>query len=176
MSNEQRDMKSIKAFSDSEILKEVRSGNRWIFAELIRRYQRQVSSVVHNMLGRCVEAEDIGQEVFIRFYKAIHTFREESGVGTYLTRIAINLSLNEIKRRKKWRNVFFNSLTADEIDTIENLPNEVNDSENNELKEQVDFALSRLNINFRSVVILRLIEGYSVEETAEILNLSLIHI
>ena len=61
------------------------------------------------MLGHCTEAEDIGQETFIRFYKSLNRFRGESSISTYLTRIAINLSLNEIKRRQRHRKYFSNT-------------------------------------------------------------------
>jgi len=66
-----------------------------------------VAATVIGMLGHCPEAEDIGQETFIRFYKSLDKFRGDASVGTYLTRIAINLSLNEIKRRRRQRKFFF---------------------------------------------------------------------
>ena len=91
---------------DEQILQEIKKGNSLAYRELVMRYESQIASTVINMLGKSPEAEDIGQEVFIRFYKAIPGFRGESSVGTYLTRIAINLSLNEIKRRKRRKNIF----------------------------------------------------------------------
>ena len=53
------------------------------------------------MLGDTAEADDVAQEVFIRFYKALKDFRETPQAGTYLSRIAINLSINELKRRQR---------------------------------------------------------------------------
>ncbi|NIR47450.1 sigma-70 family RNA polymerase sigma factor, partial [candidate division KSB1 bacterium] len=87
--------------TDRELIDNVRAGDSQAFEQLVKRYESQVAATVIGMLGSCQEADDVGQEVFIRFYKAIHQFREEARLGTYLTRIAINLSLNELKRRKR---------------------------------------------------------------------------
>ena len=75
------------------MLKNARNGDNNAFKEIVKKYENQVAATVIGMLGYCTEAEDIGQETFIRFYKALHKFRGESSIGTYLTRIAINLSL-----------------------------------------------------------------------------------
>ena len=72
----------------------------------MRRYESKVAATVVGMLGAGNEADDVGQETFIRFYNALKNFREEASVGTYITRIAINLSLNELRRRKRRRFLF----------------------------------------------------------------------
>jgi RNA polymerase sigma-70 factor (ECF subfamily) len=119
------------------------------------------------MLGHTTEAEDIGQETFVRFYKSLDRFRGEASIGTYLTRIAINLSLNEIRRRKRRRNLFF---TKNE-NTIENVPDRQDLKDQNETRRLVQKGLQKLPPKFRSVIVLRLIDGYSTEETANILGL-----
>src|SRR5512147_1312303 len=87
--------------TDKELLHRARSGDHKAFARLVQRYESRVAATVKGMLGSTDESEDIGQEVFIRFYHALHAFREEASLGTYLTRIAINLSLDELQRRKR---------------------------------------------------------------------------
>ena len=119
------------------------------------------------MLGKCQEAEDIGQETFIRFYRNLDKFRGESKLGTYLTRIAINLSLNELKSRKRKRWLF----PAMDEDEESKLGYNDESFEKNEKREIIQKALKKLKPEFRSVIILRLISGYSVEETAKILNI-----
>ncbi len=119
------------------------------------------------MLGHCPEAEDIGQETFIQLYKSLDKFRGESSLGTYLTRIAINLSINEIRRRRRQKKFFFSK--AD--NKIENMPNAKNTSDQNEIKKIVRMGIQRLDSKFRSVLVLRLIDGYTTQETAQILNL-----
>ncbi len=126
-----------------------------------------MAATVIGMLGHCQEAEDIGQETFIRFYQSLDKFRGESSVGTYLTRIAINLSINEIRRRQRCRKFFFSKTD----DTTENIPDTNNPRNQKETKQIVHQALQKLDHKFRTVLVLRLIDGYSTEETAQILNL-----
>lgn len=137
------------------------------FKELVKKYEHQVAATVIGMLGYCTEAEDIGQETFIRFYKSLDKFRGEASVGTYLTRIAINLSLNELKRRMRQRKFFFSKSD----DNIENLPDSHNRKNQNGIKELVRHGVQKLEPKFRTVIVLRLIDGYSTKETAQILNL-----
>lgn len=155
--------------SDIDLIKRVEGGDRQAFSLIVERYRRQVAKSVIGMLGNTPEADDVGQEVFIRFYQSIHLFRGESSLGTYLTRIAINLSLNELKRRKRKAFMFFRN--------DDNSMKEINveDTERSDLvfddNELVNMALSKLESNFRAIVVLRLIEGYSTKETAEMLGL-----
>ncbi len=151
--------------TDDQAIREVLDGNHFAFRNLVQRYESQVAATVIGMLGHCPEADDVGQETFIRFYNALKSFRGDSQVGTYLTRIAINLSLNELKRRKRRFGLFVNQdekspEIADKVDKI--------DQESN--KEIIFKALENLDPDFRTVTVLRLIDGYSTAETAEILK------
>jgi RNA polymerase sigma-70 factor (ECF subfamily) len=116
------------------------------------------------MLGDTAEALDVGQEVFIRFYEAIDQFKGEAALGTYLIRIAINLSLNEIKKRKRRRFFFIPIDAGAKIKTAD---------DQTDLKEMVRHEIGQLEENFQAVVMLRMMEGYSTEETAEILGVPL---
>jgi len=151
--------------TDQEIIKRILAGEADLYREIIMKYESQVASVIFGMIGKIPEAEDVGQETFIRFYKNLKNFRGDSGVGTYLTRIAINLSLNEIKRRKRKNIMFVNN----EGENLEIADKSIT-SENNEDKQLIHRAIQNLNPKFRSVIVLRLIEGYSTKETAELLK------
>jgi len=128
-----------------------------------------VAATVIGMLGHCTEAEDIGQETFIRFYQSLDRSGGDARIGTYLTRIAINLSLNEIKRRKRRRKLFF----SNSDDKIENIPDKNNAMNQKDNKKIIQIGLEKLEPKLRSVIVLRLIDGYSTKETANILNLPL---
>ena len=119
------------------------------------------------MIGHGPQAEDIGQETFLRFYKSLSKFRGESGIGTYLTRIAINLCLDEIKRMKKKRTLF----VSNPGETAQDLPDTKNSPLKGEAQKIVHWGLLWLQPKFRSVIVLRLLDGYTTRETAEILNL-----
>ncbi len=126
-----------------------------------------MAATVIGMLGHGTEAEDIGQETFIRFYMSLNKFRGESSISTYLTRIAINLSLNEIKRRQR-RRKYFSSTSEDRLD---NIPEITTSKNKNETQEIVNLAIQKLEPKFRTVLISRLILGYTTQETAKLLKL-----
>jgi RNA polymerase sigma-70 factor (ECF subfamily) len=153
--------------TDEQLIQRAREGDDEAFRVLVRRYESLVAGTVVGMLGRCPEADDVGQEAFVRLYRSLKKFRGESRLGTYLTRIAINLSLNELRRRKRRSKRFFQK----SIDEMHDLPDESADAGPDEDKEIVQKAIGKLETRFRSVIVLRLIDGYSTQETASILNI-----
>jgi RNA polymerase sigma-70 factor (ECF subfamily) len=154
---------------DADLLERARGGDHAAFRTLVERYENVVAATVIGMLGPGAEAEDVGQETFIRFYAALTRFREEASLKTYLTRIAINLSLNALKRRKRFLSLHVES---DLMDTIERDPGagQEDRAESREVRETVRSAIDRLAPKQKAVVTLRLIDGYSTRETAEILG------
>ncbi|MEL6673992.1 MAG: RNA polymerase sigma factor [Bacteroidota bacterium] len=158
--------KAFTAYTDQELISMVHSGKEEAFRTLVERYQGLVGATVIGMLGKGPEAEDVAQETFIRFFRSMKKFRGESGLGTYLTRIAINLSLNALKKRQ--RQQLFQG------DPLEKMPDRMNPesrAQHWDREELVQQALARISPEFRSVVVLRMLKGYSTRETAEILQL-----
>jgi len=153
--------------TDERLIQASREGDETAFRQLVKQYQSRVASTVIGMLGNCPEAEDVGQETFIRFYNNLKNFRGDASVGTYLTRIAINLSLNELKRRNRKSLIFYRKLSDDDLD----IADQNRGTEFDDKKEIVQHAIQQLEPKFRSVVVLRLMDGYSTAETAEILKL-----
>ena len=151
--------------TDEELIQQVKAGAQYAFRYLVERYQDRVATTVKAMLGDTEEAIDVGQETFIRFYKALDSFRGDSGVGTYLNRIAINLSLNALKRRKRLFSRFQHTEDQDLF-----LSDTTIDIDAREKQELIQQALLKLQPSFRSVVVLRFIEGYSTKETAVLLD------
>lgn len=160
------------ALTDEALVDAARDGCEDAFRTLVERYEGRVASVVIRMLGNTPEAEDAGQETFIRFYRGLHGFRGQASVGTYLTRIAINLSLTELKKRR-CRSIFVpftppgREHDAPELDYADPTAS----AEYDDTTDRIQAALNRLKPEFRSVIVLRLMEGYSTKETAEILGL-----
>ena len=154
--------------TDLQLIEQALDGNDHAFEQIVRKYENRVAATVIGMLGKCDAADDVGQEVFIRFYKVMHKFRGSANLGTYLTRIAINLSINELKRRKR-RLMFFSK--PDDRPFPEPAGEPDDSAVNSEEKELVQKAIQKLDTKFRSVVVLRLMEGYSTEETAKILSI-----
>lgn len=151
--------------SNSELISLAESGNEFAFREIIKRYKPKIERVVIGMLGQTQEAEDVGEEVFIRFFFSMNKFKGEAELGTYLTRIAINLSLNELKRRKRSNlrlsKYFENSLKKDVQNLIKNFEN----------KEFVEHALNKLSSKLKTVIVLRFMNSMQVNEISETLNI-----
>lgn len=155
---------------DHELMQRARDGDERAFRELVERYEPAVAAVVVGMLGPGDDADDVGQETFIRFYGALGSFRGEASLKTYLRRIAVNLSLNALKRRRRFA---FRFLSRDRAREPLPEPPVVIDGEveQREAQAKVRAAIDRLGPRHRPVVVLRMIEGCSTRETAEILGL-----
>lgn len=154
---------------DQDLVRYTLNGDNKAFSEIIKRYEYMVARTVKGMLGDIQQAEDVGQDTFIRLYKNLKNFRGDSRLSTYIQRIAINQSLNEIRRKKRFLSLFYQN--DDEKDMTE-VDLEANDEiRTRDIKDHVNLAISKLDPDFRSVVILRTIQWYSTKETAEILGL-----
>lgn len=153
---------------DEELVKRTIKGDNLAFSEIVRRYENMVARTVISMLGNIQQADDVGQDTFIRLYRSLKDFRGDSKLSTYIQRIAINLSLNEIRRKKRFLSMFYRSDEKDDMSEIE--IEAASEEEGRDVKDYVNLAISKLEPDFRSVVILRSIQGYSTRETAEILE------
>lgn len=155
--------------SESVLIEQARQGNMIAFQNLVEQYEKLIRSTALGMLGDEDLANDIAQEVFIRFYQALGQYRGTAKLSTYLTRIAINLSLNELDSRKRKRR-WLSWAKADEEELLK-VEDESNNPRHGDNKDLVQQALQHLDPEFRAVIVLRLMEGYSVKETAEMLEL-----
>ncbi len=155
--------------SDEQLISRAREGDGDAFRILVDRYEGLVAATVIGMLGRGPDAEDVGQETFIRFHGALDRFRGDSSVGTYLTRIAINQSLKAIRRRKSLtgRFAYQESEQEDFADDSADLSASLDDRERDRLIQK---ALQTLGEEHRAVVVLRMLQEYSTKETAQLLN------
>jgi len=150
--------------TDFELIESAINGNEMSFAEIVRRHQSIVASTAMNMLGDMEEAKEVGQMVFVRFYKSMAKFQNKAKLSTYLTRITINLCLNNLKRRQNFSSrtnsldIAYGVSTGDKLTDYEN-------------KEIINKALQMLDENHRAIVTVRMIQGYDTLQTAEILGI-----
>jgi len=156
---------------DDELIARARAGDDRAFALLVDRYESAVAATVIGMLGAGEDAEDVGQETFIRFHRALHDFRGESSLKTYLVHIAMNLSLNALKRRRRSLLRFVRGEeAANEIPETRAGPYDL--VEVRETRERVRRAVLQLPEHHRAVVVLRMFNGYSTRETAALLGVA----
>lgn len=148
--------------SDEVLIEKAKAGDMEAFRSLVVRHEGRVAGIVRSLLGATPLAEDIGQEVFLSFYDSLDKYREHITVDRYLTKISLKLSIHELKRRTKSRG----HVSREALERV-NGPNELIGM--NELLQQ---EFSMLDAEAQAVVTLRLIEGFSIEETAELLGIS----
>lgn len=157
--------KNLSAISDTELIAQAIEGNQAAFAEIVNKYQQVVATAAMSMLGDMDLATEIGQQVFIRFYKAMGQFRSEAKLSTYLTRITMNLCLNHLKRNQNFKNRSLDITLASNTSSSENF------AKAQEEKELINLALQYLSEDQRSIITLRMIQGYSTQETSELLGI-----
>ncbi len=160
----------LMADTESDLLTAVRRGDQSAWRALVERHEGAVAAVVVGMLGPGDEADDVGQETFIRFYRSLNSFRGDASLKTWLQKIATNLSLNALKRRKRGLRRFIDMDDADE-----SAPQLQSDGAAQQTAlgdvEMVRAAVAALADKHRPVVVLRMIEGYSTRETAAMLGI-----
>jgi RNA polymerase sigma-70 factor, ECF subfamily len=155
---------------DDELVRASLGGDKQAFGEIVGRYRKMVARTVKGMLGDSVFAEDVGQEVFIKLFYSLADFRGEAKLSTYIQKIAVNLTLNEIKRRKRFFSMF-SQKGNNEMHEIEVADHDT--EERREASEIVQKALQGIEPKLRVIVTMRMLQGYSTKETAEMLDLPL---
>jgi RNA polymerase sigma-70 factor (ECF subfamily) len=161
---------SYNVTNEIELVKASLAGDKKAFGLIVNRYQKMVARTVKGMLGDSVFSEDIGQEVFIKLYYSLSEFRGDAKLSTYIQKIAVNLTLNEIKRRKRFFSMF-SQKGNNEMYEFEIADHDT--EERREASEIVNKALMAMDPKFRIIITMRMLQGYSTKETAEILDLPL---
>ncbi len=149
-----------------EYMKKLTSGDEKAFERFVKENQNRVYAVCLNMMKNPHDAQDAAQEAFIKAYRSLRSFKGESKVETWLTRIAVNTCLDALRSRRETENIDDRLDLASE-DTPET------ELEKSRLRQEVRKALAALPPDMRSVVVLRDVEGYSYEEVAEMLRLNI---
>lgn len=158
-------------------IKEVIKGDQNAFGEIVELYKDKVFQLCYRMLGNRHEAEDIAQEAFIRAYVNINSFNINLKFSTWIYRIATNLCIDRIRKKKPDYYLdaevsgsdgltMYSQIAADTA-----LPEE--ELQSLELQETIQKEISKLPEKYRTVIVLRYIEELSLNEISEILDLPL---
>jgi len=156
-------------------IKQVRKGDQSAFAEIVEIHKDKVFQIAFRMLGNRHEAEDIAQEAFLRAYVNIHTYDINKKFSTWLYRIATNLTIDRIRKKKPDFHLDAEVAGAEgltlysKIASKEALPEE--QIESLELQETIQEVILKLPEKYRSVIVLKYIEELSLKEISEILDL-----
>lgn len=162
---------------DANLLQNLKTGNKAAFNELVRLYGNKVINTCYRFLLDKKDAEDIAQEVFIEVYQSVKSFRGEAKLSTWIYRIAVTKSLDEIKKRKRKKRIasIGKMLHLDDIAhwfAGGTMPDK--SMQENENMQEIIKALDVLPDGQRVAFTLSKIEGYSNKEIAEIMNITTI--
>lgn len=138
------------------------AGDSKAFEKLIERYQKPVFNVALRMLNNLQDAEDVVQVVFIKAYEKLDTFKSKYKFFSWVYRMAVNESLNFIKRETRFETL--------DVATLANEKNTESAFTDFETKEQVELALMFLQPSQRAIVVLKHFHGLSYQEIAYIME------
>ncbi len=164
---------------DSRILRGLRAGIEEAYEELIDRYEQPLYGMIFRLLGNQVDAADVVQEVFLKVFRTINSFRGQSSLRTWIYRIAVNEAHNHRRwfTRHRWHEVSIEEEEGDHRSPLEYTADPgrspYDQTLENENKNAIERALARINPVFRTAVVLRDIQNLSYDEIAEILQVSL---
>ena len=152
--------------NDAELLRQLRRGDHNAQHTLYKRYVDAMYHTAVRIVNNNDDAQDVVQECFIKVFDKIDTFREESTLGAWIKRIAINSACNHLRKKQRM-------LDTHNVELDENL---VSDTEEVEVSlytpENIHYAIRQLPSGSRSVLTLFALEGYSHKEISEILGIT----
>jgi RNA polymerase sigma-70 factor, ECF subfamily len=164
------------ADDDLDLVHASKNGDVAAFEQLVTRYDRKLLRIAQNVTHNTEDAQDAVQEAFLKAFKNLSQFREDAKFSTWLIRITVNQALMKLRKLRAIREVSLDEDSqADEV-----LPMEVTDWARNpeqlywttELRNILIKTLKELRPILRTVFVLRDIEGLSIDQTAEVLNVS----
>jgi RNA polymerase sigma-70 factor (ECF subfamily) len=169
----------VQKASDHALLEGTLAGDEDAFAELVSRYRNQITSYIYRMTNDYDGAVDLAQETFIRVYRAAGRYQTTHAFSTYIYRIATNLAISELRKRKRRRLVSLTGLLASsdggevrDFDAPDGRPLQDVTLVDTEKRQAVKRAISTLPEKYRAPLVLRDVEGKSYDEIAQILRTS----
>ena len=164
---------------DARILRGLRAGIEEAYQELIDRYEQPVYGIVYRLVENPGDTCDVVQEVFLKIFRGVNSFREQSSLRTWIYRIA----LNEAHNQRRWfsrhcrREISIDHELGERRNPLELTsdpgPSPFDQALDSEHRTLVERALAKINPVFRTAVVLRDIQNLSYEEIAEILQVSI---
>lgn len=154
--------------TDNEIIQRISQGDVEAYRELIQRYQRMIFVYIYKMVNNLTDAEDLTQEVFVKAYEKLSTYRGESQFSTWLHTMARNRTIDFLRRRK-----FHES-----DDQLAYIPSERRDASpddyvmGKERRREIEEAFARLSDPYREVLVLRCTHEFPFEKIASLLGIA----
>ena len=160
---------------DFHLIDSFHKGDEKAFEEIVRRYQRQVANIIFLTLGSREEVDDLSQEVFVRVFRSLNRFEFDSSLYSWIYRIAVNLCIDEIRRKRIRKLIPLDFLSEKRIEGEKHSREETTGAEQllqKEKQEIIRRALDRLSPLHRTVILLREYQDLSYDDIAKTLRIS----
>ena len=166
----------VAAADDRELVRRAQREDKEAFEELIRRHQHRVFAVAGGIVRRREDVEDIAQQVFVKAYFSLKRFDQRAAFSTWLYKITVN-ECWDMLRKKKVRPLVYEADLSEEqarqvLSSAEKGKEEPDISDRLEARQRVERLMEGLDERDRLMLILKEVEGFSIEEIAEVLNLN----
>jgi RNA polymerase sigma-70 factor (ECF subfamily) len=158
----------MKNVNDLFYVQRIKAGDTRAFTGIVHKYQRMVLTIVLKIVENREDAEDITQEVFIKVFKSLEQFKEESEFSTWLYRIAYNTTLSELRKRK----LFFTSIDDHSILPNEPVDEEIENHTTEEKLHYLDQALKQLAPDDTFLITLYYTDKQTIEAISKISDIS----
>lgn len=146
------------------------------FEELIRRHSNRVFAVASGILHRREDVEDISQQVFVKAYFSLKRFDQRAAFSTWLYKITVNECWDLLRKRKVRPLVYEADLSEEQAKQVaasdQGAPHRPDVSQSLEARQQIELLLEGLEERDRMMLILKEVEGFAIEEIAEVLDLN----
>lgn len=156
--------------SDEEVVGRVISGDSALFEILMRRHNQRIYRAVRAVLGADEDVEDVMQQAYLSAFEHLRQFAGNAQFATWLTRIAVNEALARRRKRARFFNEGDNEVRISLVES--NDPDPEQNANAAELREVMEREVAALPDSFRTVFVMRDVEGLSTTETAESLGIS----
>jgi RNA polymerase sigma-70 factor, ECF subfamily len=160
------DTGGMQKMTDADVLlvKRAQKGDADAFEALYNQHLKRVYNIAWRMMGNGADAEDVAQEVMLKAWRALPSFKLGSAFGTWLYRIAVNACSDELRRRRG------KTVSVEELQAVGQELSSEGFEESSVTGGSIAQAISRLGEDYRAALVLRDVEGYAYEEIAEILR------
>ncbi|MDA7915960.1 sigma-70 family RNA polymerase sigma factor [Verrucomicrobia bacterium] len=160
---------------ETRLIERTRSGDLAAYGELIRYFQPRVYATVYNMTSNHEDAADLTQEALVKAFQSLKSFKGQSGFYTWVYRIAINKTINYLKKHRRRKHISLNDVDSSierDSDFVALISNDTprRDMKLTELQEKLNEAMQILSEKHRLVVVLHDIDGVPHEEIARMTN------
>ena len=162
---------------DKSLVQAAQKGDMGAFEELVARHRDKIYARAYSMMRNEEEAIDLSQEAWVKAWQRLKQFQGESSFGTWMTRIVINLCLDQLRRHKRQRAESIEAMDEESGGVERHMPvvtvNPTEGLERVELRQRIDQALSQLSEAHRTAIVLCEFEGMEYKEIAKAMECSI---